>query len=166
MGAANQFSATAPAPVTLGGTAGAGNAATFSVAGFSQGSKSANGVGALTLSAGSANNILDFGSKDAVITFTSFTTNGATLTINNYENNNNASSGPDELIFDQIESGNLADIVFTGFGSATEKEIGNTSFYEVFPVPEPATILSGWLLAGALGWSQRRRLSGLRCRRG
>ena len=96
MGAANQFNATTPAPLTLNGTA--ANAATFSVNGNSQGSTAANGVGALTLASTSSNNVLDFNSKNGVVTFASFAPNGAALTINNYLNNNGTSGGPDQLI--------------------------------------------------------------------
>ena len=161
MGAVNQFNATTPTPVQLGGTA--ASAATFSVNGNSQGSTTANGVGALTLGAASANNVLDFNSKNGVVTFASFTPNGATLTINNYLSNSGASGGPDELIFAQDESANLGSFVFAGYGTATEASLGG-GFYEVFPgvtaVPEPATVFGGLLLVGALGWNQRRRSSG------
>ena len=157
MGAANQLNAATPAAVTLSGTAGA--AATFSVNGNSQGGTTANGVGALTLTAASTNNVIDFGGKAGVVTFASLTTNGAVLTINNYITNNGASGGPDELIFNQDESGNLNNIVFTGDGASMEAALGNGS-YEVFPaaVPEPATWFGGLLLVGAVGWNQRRRL--------
>ena len=72
MGAANQFNTSMPAPLTLNGATGTGNAATFSVNGFSQGSTTANGVGALTLAANSANNVIDFTGKNGVVTFASF----------------------------------------------------------------------------------------------
>jgi fibronectin-binding autotransporter adhesin len=159
MGAANQFNATTPAPVTLTGATGTANAATFAVNGNSQGSTTANGVGALTLTAASVNNVIDFGSKSATTTFAGLTTNGATLTINNYLNNSGTSGGPDELIFDQNETGNLGKIVFTGYGASSETALGS-GFYEVFPsaVPEPATVLGGVLMVVALGYSQRRRI--------
>ena len=159
MGATNQLNTATPAPVTL-------NGATFSVNGFSQGTKTANGVGALTLASTSANNVIDFNSKSGVVTFATFAPNGATLTINNYLNNSGTSGGPNELIFNQDQGANgtndLGNFVFTGYGPASEQSLGG-GFYEVFPtaVPEPATVLGGLLLVGALGWNQRRRLQGL-----
>ena len=157
MGAANQFSATTPAPLTLNGTS--ANAATFSVNGNSQGSTTANGVGALTLASGSSNNVIDFNSKNGVVTFASFAPNGATLSINNYLNNSGTSGGPDELVFNQDESANLGNIVFNGYGASTEANLGG-GFFEVFPgaasVPEPATVAGGLLMVGALGWKLRR----------
>ena len=161
MGAANQFAAT-PAPLTMNGTTAA--AATFSVNGNSQGSTTANGVGALTLASTSANNVVDFNSKNGVVTFTGLTTNGATLIINNYLNNSGTSGGPDELIFNQDETSNLNNIVFTGYGNSNEAALGN-GFYEIFPsasaVPEPATVFGGFLMVGLLAWNQRRRLGGM-----
>ena len=159
MGAANQLN-TAVA-VSLNGATGTGNAATFGVGGFNQGSKTADGAGALTLTSGSKNNVIDFGGKAGVVTFASLTTNGAILTINNYLNNNGMSGQSDQLIFDQNESANLSDIVFTGYGASTEAALGS-GFYEVYPltsVPEPATVLGGILLLAALGYSQLRVVS-------
>ena len=162
MGATNQFNTTTPAPVTLNGATGTGNAATFSVNGSSQGSTTANGVGALTLASTSANNVVDFNSKNGVVTFASLTLNGSTLTINNYLSNSGTSGGPDELIFNGDETANLSSINFTGYGASTETQIGTSGFYEVFPgvaaVPEPTTLLGGIFLIGAAGWTQRRRL--------
>ena len=159
MGAPNQFNATTPAPLTLNGAAGTANAATFGVNGNSQGSTTANGIGALTLTSGSINNIIDFGDKNGTITLAGLTTNGALLTINHYESNNGMSGGPDELIFDQNEIGNLSNIVFTGYGMSSETSLGS-GFYEVFPtaVPEPATVFGGALMLGALGYRQRSRI--------
>lgn len=169
MGASNQLNATTPAPVQLHGAAGTGNAAALAVGGFNQGSTTASGVGMLTLASSSANNVIDFGSAAGVVTFAGLTTNGATLTISNYLNNSGAAGGSDELIFNGDQTGNLSNIVFTGYGAATEQlvsGIANTgsAFYEVFPtpVPEPGTIYGVLLMLGAAGWSQRRRLPGMR----
>ena len=157
MGAANQLNTSAA--VSLNGAAGTSNAATFGVGGFNQGSTMATGVGALTLTASSANNVIDFGSKSGVVSFASLTANGAILTISNYLNNSGAAGGPDELIFNQDETPNLSNIVFTGYVGTTEQLVSGTAgtsnaFYEVFPitsVPEPATVLSGVLLVGMFG---------------
>ena len=165
MGAASQLKTTAA--VSLAGSATTG-AATFGVGGFNQGSKTAVGVGALTLATGSVNNILDFSSKSGVVSFASLTTNGAVLTVNNYLSNGGVAGGADELIFNQDQTANLANIVFTGYVGTTEQLVSGTAgtssaFYEVFPiapVPEPATVLGGILLVGTLGWNQRRRLGG------
>ena len=164
MGAANQLNAAVA--VNLTGTS--TKAATFGVGGFNQGSTTASGVGALTLAASSANNVINFASVAGVVTFASLTTNGAILTISNYVNNNSLAGQSDELIFNQDESANLANIVFTGYGTATEQLVSGTAgtgnaFYEVFPtaVPEPATLFGGSLMVGLLAWNQRRRLGGL-----
>ena len=166
VGAANQFNATTPAPVTFAGVAGSGKAATFMVSanGANQGSTSSVGVGALTLASGSANNVLNFSQGAAVITFASFVPNSAVLTITNYIGTG-TSGGTDELVFNEDESGKLADFDF-GFGAGVnvaEATLAN-GFYEVYTtvaVPEPATILGGLLLIGAAGWNQRRRLRGM-----
>ena len=156
MGAVNQLTATTP--VQLSGVTGAGKAATFNVGGFSQGSTTAAGIGMLTLAAGSANNVTNFGNAAAVVSFAGLTTNGATLTISGYLNNNGASGGPDELIFGQNESANLSKIVFTGYGAATEQQIGTSAFYEVYPaaVPEPSALAFCLLAAGAAAAAYRR----------
>ena len=79
-GAVNQLTATTP--VTFTGATGTANAATFSVGGFSQGSKTAAGIGMLTLTTNSTNNVINFGNAAAVVSFAGLTTNNATLTIN------------------------------------------------------------------------------------
>ncbi len=154
MGAANQLGSAVP--VTLTGASGTGNAATFAVNGYSQGSKTSAGIGPLTLSASSVGNVIDFGSQAAVISFASLTTNSATLTINNYLNNGGGHGQSDQLIFDQNESANLGNIVFTGFGASTEVSLGN-GFYEVYPIPEPGAIAGGLLTVALAGWQLRRR---------
>ena len=164
LGAANQLTATTP--VQLSGVAGTGKAATLNVGGFNQGSATAAGIGMLTLAAGSANDVINFGGTAAVVSFAGLTTNNATLTISGYLNNNGASGGSDRLIFGQDETANLGNIVFTGYGATTETALGG-GFYEVFPaaaaVPEPSGVLFCLLLTGAavFVWN-RRRVSG-RC---
>ena len=165
MGAANQLNSTAPAAVTLTGATGTGNHAIFAVNGFSQGSTTASGVGALTLTSGSVSNILDFVNKAGLVSFASFTPNGAVLTVYQDINPSGTSGGPDELIFHQNESANYSYFNF-GFGpgvGVTEALVsgsGSTAFYEVYDVdvPEPCTVLGGALLTASMAWSQRRRL--------
>ena len=132
MGAANQLAATTP--VTF---AGAANAATFSVGGFSQGSTTAAGVGMLTLAAGSTNDVINFGGAAAVASFASLTTNNATLTISGYLNNGGKSGGPDELIFGQDETSNLSKITFSGFGPR-RKPISATASSRCSPRRQPS----------------------------
>ena len=157
MGAANQLTATTP--VQFAGTG--SKAATFTVGGFSQGSTSAAGIGMLTLTAASSNNVINFGNAAAVVSFASLTANSAILTINGYINNNGASGGSDELLFATAPSAtDVSNIIFTGYGAAQEQQV-STGFYEVFPapVPEPSTVFYCLLAGGvAAGWQRRRQV--------
>ena len=153
-GAVSHLSSTTP--VTLAG-------GTLAVAGSMEGTRSAVGVGALTLT---ANSTLDFQqSSGGHVTFGGGFVdagNAYQLTLANYlggpEGNN-----PTQLLFNQDMGSYLNDFQFA-YGSnlvaAAQLSVGN-GFYELVPVtavPEPATWLSGALLLGAAALSLRRRM--------
>ena len=141
------------APITLGTAGTTPTSGTIQKgSGVSEGTSSSAGLGALTL-AGTAGGTIDYTSTAGTLTFASLTTNGGTLTINNYVND-----GTDHLIFGADQTGNLSNITFTGFGGAMETEIGASSFYEITPVPEPATWAAGLASVGLVGFRLRRRV--------
>lgn len=118
---------------------------TFNTGGFSEGSDSADGIGALTLTAAST---LNFGSGASVITFAGFVPGGNVLTILNW------TEGSDQLIFSENQFGNLAFFSFNGMGAA-QNDLGG-GFYEIVPVPEPTTIICGIILAGIVLWRDQK----------
>ena len=169
-GAANQLNATAPAAVSLGsynGTTLVSTSGTIKTTGFSQGSTTAPGIGALTLVTSSTGNTVDFGGMAAVLSFAGFVPNAAVLTISNYVSAG-AAGGPDELIFATDQTGNLSNFNFgSGAGvNVAEATLASGAFevyYTISNVPEPTTVLGGTLLIGAAAWSQRRRLRSAVC---
>jgi autotransporter-associated beta strand protein len=144
LGASNQVNNTATMTLA-GGTFGKGN--------FSEGSASAPGVGALTLTASGSH--LDFGTGTVgVLTFASFTPSSFTLTIDNWTGTaNTAGNGStDRLIFASNQSANLSSFSFTGYAGATEVDLLN-GYWEVVPaaVPEPSTWVAAALALAVFG---------------
>jgi autotransporter-associated beta strand protein len=129
------------------------NGGTFAKGDFSEGTTSAVGIGALTLT--SAGSHLDFGTGTVgALSFASFGPAGTTLAIDNWTGTPNTvgSSSTDRLIFDADQSANLNFFSFTGYTGATEINLGG-GFWEVVPVavPEPSTWAAGALaLAGVV----------------
>lgn len=161
LGASNQINNSAG--ITLaGGTLAKGN--------FSEGATNAAGVGALTLTASGSH--LDFGSGTVgILTFASFTPGANTLIIDNWTGTINqvGSASTDRLIFNASQASNLSSFSFTGYDpGATQFALGG-GFYEVTPVPEPATSFAAALAVAGLIVHQRRRLRtflvSVRCRR-
>ncbi len=62
----------------------------------------------------------------------------------------------ERLIFATDESAFLGDFTFNGVAGAAEISLDGT-FFEIVPVPEPATYLGGLLLMAAAGWQFRRQ---------
>jgi len=129
------------------------NGGTFAKGNFSEGTTSAVGIGALTLT--SAGSHLDFGTGTVgALSFASFGPAGTTLAIDNWTGTPNTvgSSSTDRLIFDADQSANLNFFSFTGYLGATEINLGG-GFWEVVPVavPEPSTWGAGaFALAGVV----------------
>ena len=153
LGANNQINNTAP--MTLAG-------GTFAKGNFSEGTTSSAGVGALTLTAPGSH--IDFGTGTVgTLSFSSFTSNGNILTIDNWTGTAATVGTPstDRLIFDVAPStSDLANFSFTGYGpGAFSVDLGN-GFFEVVPVPEPSTWIGAGLSVAVLGFSllRRRRL--------
>ncbi|HSV63498.1 MAG TPA: autotransporter-associated beta strand repeat-containing protein, partial [Chthoniobacterales bacterium] len=154
--------------VLLGGSDQINNTATMALAGgtfakgnFSEGSASAPGLGALTLTASGSH--LDFGTGTVgVLNFASFTPGSFTLTIDNWTGNLNTvgSGSTDRLIFAADQSGNLNSFSFTGYApGATEFDLHN-GYWEVTPlaaVPETSTWVAAALALGAVTFHFVRR---------
>lgn len=140
LGGSNQISNTAS--ITLAG-------GTFAKGNFSEGSATAPsaGVGALTLTAAASH--IDFGTGTVgTLAFASLTTNGFTITIDNWTGTYNqvGSASTDRLIFATSQTANLGSFAFTGYGTGgTQFDLGN-GYFEVVPtVPEPATYAAALL---------------------
>ncbi len=131
------------------------NGGTLGLGGFSEGSAGAAGLGDMSLSGTS---VLDFGSGAGanLITFGGVGTHtSGALQVSDYEN------GSDHLYFIGASSD------FTGaFGQAEVSFNGNSgyaainfgSYYEIVPVPEPATIFGAAGVLGLIAFRERRRL--------
>jgi autotransporter-associated beta strand protein len=140
------------AGITLGG----GTLAKGS--GVNEGSTSAVGMGALTLTATGSK--IDYTSTAGTLTFTSFTPSTFTLSIIDYIGTGSP-GGTDQLIFNQDQATRLGSFDF-GFGAGVnvaESNLGG-GFFEVYsttPVPEPSTWIGGALALLAVGLMTRKR---------
>lgn len=127
--------------------------------GVNEGSTSAVGMGALTLT---ANSTLDFTQSSGTLTFASFSPSTFTLAITNYIGTGSP-GGTDQLIFNQDQATRLGSFDF-GFGAGVnvaESDLGG-GFWEVYsttPIPEPSTWIGGALALGAIGITQRKRFA-------
>lgn len=126
-----------------------------------EGSASAVGMGALTLT---ANSTLDYTGSAGVLTFASFSPSTFTLSIVNYIGTG-SSGGIDRLIFHEDQATRLGSFDF-GFGAGVNvaESLVSNGFWEVYStvaVPEPGTWIGGSLALAALAFSQRRRLKRL-----
>ncbi len=129
--------------------------------GVSQGNGATNtvGIGMLTLTANTTST-LDFGTTGAgTLYFSSLTANtGSLLNVLN-DNNTSGMAGTegtsDRLLFNQdiAAAGYLNNIEFNGTADATEISLGNGE-YEIIPnitaVPEPSTLMAGFLVCGVV----------------
>ncbi len=155
LGASNQVNNAAP--VTLGG-------GTIAKDNFSEGSASAAGLGALTLT---ANSILNFGTGTVgVLSFAGFTPGVDSelfrLTVDNWTGQANTvgTASSDRLIFNSDQTSNLSSFSFTGYADgATQFNLGG-GYYEIAPmtpVPEPSTYAAAALAAAVIGQHLLRR---------
>jgi fibronectin-binding autotransporter adhesin len=157
LGADNQINNAAS--VTLAG-------GTFAKGGFSEGGPNTVGLGLLTL--GAPNSHIDFGTGSVgTLTFASFSPNGLILTIDNWTGTaNQAGNGStDRLIFNSDQTGNLGYFFFTGYGFGGAEVNLNNGFWEITPVPEASTWVSGAFALGVVGFhSLRHRRKATRSR--
>jgi len=135
------------------------NGGTFATGGFSEGTASAVGIGALTLTASSH---IDFGTGAVgVLSFASFSPGLNLLTIDNWTGTaaTVGNAGTDRLIFDSDQTANLSHYTFTGYLGAQEIALGG-GFFEIVPVftPEPSTYFAAGLTLLATLYYQRRRI--------
>jgi fibronectin-binding autotransporter adhesin len=172
-GTANGFAPAAIKVTTgtlvLGGDNKLGNATTlelaggtFATAGFSEGSAGADGLGALTLSATST---IDFGAGASVVRFAGIAQSVAdtVLMIANWTGTPTVPGGTDRLLFSGLATDftnlfNQNEVSFNEIsGYFASEDLGG--FYEITPVPEPATFLSALGVIGLIGYRERRRIS-------
>ena len=149
-GANNQINNTAA--ITLAG-------GTFMTGGFSEGSSSAAGMGALDLTSDSH---IDFGNgATGTLAFAVFNPGANFLIVDNWSGTPNmiGTALTDRLIFDADPTANLLQFVFNGWEGAVSFDLGN-GFYEVTPfspVPEINPAFAASLLCAGLGiWVHRR----------
>ena len=145
LGASNQINNSATMNLA-GGTFAKGN--------FAEGTTSAVGIGALTLSAGSH---IDFGTGTVgILTFASLNPATFTLTIDNWTGNSAqvGSASTDRLIFNSDQASNLNSFLFTGYGAGgIEFNLGGGFWEVVAAVPEPSTWFVGVLGLATIGGS-------------
>lgn len=157
----------------LGGHNQINNLASLTLAGgtfargiFSEGALNAVGLGALNLTA--AGSHVDFGTTTAgVITFASFAPGSFTLTIDNWSGSAGGmgNGSTDRLIFAVNQSGNLGRFDFTGFApGAVQFDLGG-GYWEVVPVPEAGTYLSGFIVFALILFHHRKQFRQLIQRR-
>ncbi len=138
------------------------NGGTFAKGDQYEGTASAAGIGALTLTLGGSH--IDFGTGTVgVLTFASFTPGSYTLAIDNWTGvlGQVGSGSTDRLIFNSDQTANLSTFQFAGYAPGAIQFNLGSGFYEVVPVtavPEPSTWFAGLLTVGVVGWSLRRRL--------
>ena len=119
---------------------------TFATGGFSEGTTSSAGIGALTLTA--INSHIDFGTgTTGTLRFASFSPGSFLLTIDNWTGNPGSagSSSTDRLLFESDQSSHLGGFTFTGYTGAMEIALSG-GLWEIVPiVPEPSTYGAGSL---------------------
>ena len=117
---------------------------TFALGGYSEGTASTTGAGALSLTA--AGGKIDFGiGTVGVVSFASFTPGAFSLIIDNWSGapGIEGTGSTDRLIFASDQTANLGSFLFTGYGSgAREVDLGNGYFEVVAAVPEPSTLFA------------------------
>jgi hypothetical protein len=118
-------------------------------------------IGALTLVGNSTIN-LTANTNNSDLHFLSITT-GVALTINNWLGTGGTSGTGDKIFVGNsitYSDAQLAQISFTGFGTGAT-QIGFGEIVPLSAVPEPSTIVGALLLAGFVGYRERRRVRGL-----
>ena len=118
-------------------------------------------IGALTLVGNSTIN-LTANANNSEFHFLSITT-GVALTINNWLGTGGTSGTGDKIFVGNsitYSDAQLAQISFTGFGTGA-MQIGFGEIVPLSAVPEPSTIVGALLLAGFVGYRERRRVRGL-----
>jgi autotransporter-associated beta strand protein len=145
LGANNTISSSSPVEL---------NGGTLKTGGFS------DTMGALTLSADST---LDFTavSSSQTLSFTDYTRSAGLLTITGWTNNGtDFTTGTNgHILFSTaatFSGAELANIAFSGFGQGAALISFDSSFNELVPIPEPATIFACLTLLGLSIWSDRR----------
>lgn len=153
------------APVVLaGGKVTKGNGVSEGTGGSSAANgnlASVPGLGALTLAATGSK--LDFGTGSVgTLVFDGFTSAGFTLTVDHWSGvprTEGSETVHDRLVFaHSLNAADLNHVTFSGFGVTGALQIPLADgYFEVVPVPEPATWLAGFLSVAATGWAVRRR---------
>jgi autotransporter-associated beta strand protein len=167
LGANNQINGGAIGTVAANMTLAGG---TFATGGFSQ---AASTLGTLTLNGDST---IDLGAAASVVHFggssgQAWSAPGSYLYVTNWNGTVGSGGGTDQLIFGStsggLTTGQVQQIIFVNPNGLTGNYFGqmlSTGEVVAFrPVPEPATVVAGWALAGLVGWWEvRRRRQGKR----
>ena len=143
------------------------NGGTMKLNGVAEGTTPSAGVGALSLSSSSSidltsTSLLHFGASN-------LQTWAGTLNILNWNGTLVTGGGAEELLFDNnvtsLTAAQLMEIQFTnpaglpaGSYLATFGTVADGEIVPGVPIPEPATWISGALVALVISWSQRQRL--------
>ncbi len=133
------------------------NGGIFAKGNFTEGTASAIGIGALTLSASSH---IDFGSGTVgILTFASLNPSTFTLNVDNWTGTPRVvgTASTDRLIFDSDQSSNLSAFSFTGYGTGAFEIALGGGFFEVTPIPEAKTYGIGLAALTTLACHQVRR---------
>jgi autotransporter-associated beta strand protein len=166
LGSTTSITVNSSGTVMLGASDQINNSATMTLAGgtfsrggaYSEGTTSAVGIGALTLTADSH---IDFTSAAVgTLTLASLTTNAHIITIDNWSGTYNhvGSASTDRLVFDSDQTANLAKFYFTGYGAGgVEFSLGGGFFEVVAAVPEPSTWLGAALALSSIVLHRWRR---------
>jgi fibronectin-binding autotransporter adhesin len=169
LSANNQFNATTPAPITLGG--GTGNAPILNAGGFSQGTNAVAGVGALTLSASSTidltgNSLLHFAASTAAATGVlsildwnglvagNSVTGGSSTDLLRFGTSNSDLSYLSNIQF--IDPNGISGTFAAMFAAGNPGEVVPDF---ATPIPEPSTWIGAALALAAIGYTQRRRFA-------
>jgi autotransporter-associated beta strand protein len=145
------------------------NGGTLGSSGFSEGAATTVGLGSLLLSSASA---IDFGiGSVGTLTFAGGSYSAGTLSILNWTGaagEAGADGTNDRLIFAGSNAARLAflsafnqsAIFFSGFGTGYNAIQFNANYFEIVPVPEPATtaLVGALALCALIGCRERRRL--------
>lgn len=136
---------------------------TIDLNGNSEGSATAAGVGALTLSATSTINFGEAGEGNSIVRFASIaqSVDGTILQITNWAGTPHSFGGAERLLFSGTSNSFTTifgqnEVSFNGISGYAVMDF--SGFYEVTAVPEPSTVFAACAVVGMLGFCERRRL--------
>ncbi|MEO6740212.1 MAG: hypothetical protein ABIP20_08170 [Chthoniobacteraceae bacterium] len=136
------------------------NGGTFNLGGTSEGAAGTTGLGTLLLT---ANSKLDFGTAGAsnVVQFGGVGTHTVSTAMSVLSSEESADhlffSGSDLTAYTNAFA--QSDVSFNGMGGYAAVQFGG--YFEIAPVPEPATVFGALGIIAFVGWRERRRFTTL-----